>query len=111
MNEYDVNKYLGMAVHLMYYYYEDLKQDQNSGKDLCVNIKKRLGDHWEDMKLKVEYGINNFEDCYSKLDHPFLKKNSLQLEQPLPQQYSKEEVLNFFQLFYNKMNECEAKSK
>ena len=94
--KYDIQRYLGMAIHFMYYYNSDLTGETKFYDDICKNIKMDLDVHFNDIKMHLKYGIDNFEECYSQLDHPFLE------------QYTKEEVSTFFQLFYNQLVKCES---
>jgi hypothetical protein len=91
----ELQKYLGMAVHFVYYHHSKLHDEKVFDDDYCSHLKK-TGDkeYWEKMYKCLEYAFTQNDYCISIIDSPHKAR------------YSDADIRLFFEKFYTYLGNC-----
>ena len=91
----ELQEFLGMAIHFVYYHHSRLHKEKVFEDDYCEHLM-RIGDYkyWETMYKCLEYAITQEDYSLSIIDSPFKTR------------YSEADIKIFFEKFYLYLKFC-----
>lgn len=94
-----LQKFLGMAVHFVYYHHSRLYSEKVFDDDYCKHLM-RTGDreYWETMRKCLDFAIKQDDYCLSIVDSPFKAR------------YTEADIKLFFRKFHVYLGECLQKT-
>ena len=95
MEKYELQKYLGMAVDLVYYHFSQLYKEETFEKDYCDELRNNDNrEYWVKVYQCLKYALQQEDYCLSIV------------KSPMKERYKEADIRLFFEKFYVFLERC-----